>query len=351
VGLLQGWNLARRETSSFSPPKPLHQEPAMSDLIGLFNLLAPFFGLIGLGFFCGKFVKQPESGLAWMQFFLIYVALPCLFFRLIADKPLDQLANWSFIAATTFSTACIFFLSLVVGWRYAKNLPQAVMQGVAGSYSNIGYMGPPLILSAMGTAASAPVVLIFVFDSLFLFSVVPLLMSVAGVEKLNLTATIRRIIWRVATHPFNVATAIGIAASYLHLQVPAPIDQMITWLSGSAAPCALFLLGVTVAMRPLRVVPGEVPLLVFIKLILHPLLVWIVLSAAGDFGQTWTYAAIVMAALPPALNIFVISTQYNVGVERASACVLIGTLASMLTLTAALYVTAKTGALPYDAFP
>ena len=73
----------------------------MSDLIGLFNLLVPFFGLIGLGFFCGKVVKQPEAGLAWMQFFLIYVALPCLFYRLIADKPLDELANWPFIIATT----------------------------------------------------------------------------------------------------------------------------------------------------------------------------------------------------------------------------------------------------------
>ncbi|PVE23383.1 malonate transporter [Microvirga sp. KLBC 81] len=323
----------------------------MSDLIGLFNLLAPFFGLIGLGFFCGKMVKQPESGLAWMQFFLIYVALPCLFFRLIADKPLDQLANWAFIAATTFSTACAFLLSFAAGWRHTNDFPQSVMQGVAGSYSNIGYMGPPLILAAIGPAASAPVVLIFVFDNLFLFSVVPLLMSVAGVEKLRLSATIRRIIWRVATHPFNVATAIGIAASYLHLKVPGPIDQMITWLSGSAAPCALFLLGVTVALRPLARIPGEVPALVFVKLILHPLLVWVVLSAVGDFGQTWTYAAMVMAALPPALNIFVISTQYNVGVERASACVLIGTLVSMLTLTAVLYLTTKTGTLPYDLIP
>jgi hypothetical protein len=79
--------------------------------------------------------------------------------------------------------------------------------------------------------------------------------------------------------------------------------------------------------------------------------VWVVLSAVGDFGQTWTYAAIVMAALPPALNIFVISTQYNVGVERASACVLLGTLVSMLTLTGVLYVTTKTGLVPYDLFP
>lgn len=323
----------------------------MSDLFGLFNLLAPFFGLIGLGFFCGKVVRQPESGLAWMQFFLIYVALPCLFFRLIADKPLDQLANWPFIAATTFSTCCAFVLSFAAGWRHTKDLPQSVMQGVAGSYSNIGYMGPPLILAAIGPAASAPVVLIFVFDNLFLFSVVPLLMSVAGVEKLSLPATIRRIAWRVATHPFNVATAIGMGASYLRWEPPSTINQMVTWLSGSAAPCALFLLGVTVAMRPLRRVPGEVPALVFIKLILHPLLVWIVLSAMGDFGQAWTYAAMIMAALPPALNIFVISTQYNVGVERASACVLIGTLASILTLTGILYFTIRTGAVPYDLFP
>jgi predicted permease len=58
-----------------------------------------------------------------------------------------------------------------------------------------------------------------------------------------------------------------------------------------------------------------------------------------------------MAGLPPALNIFVISTQYNVGVERASACVLIGTLVSMVTLTGILYITAKTGGVPYDLFP
>ena len=106
----------------------------MSDLIGLFNLLAPFFGLIGLGFFCGKVVKQPEAGLAWMQFFLIYVALPCLFYRLIADKPLSDLTNWGFVLATTTATFLAFTLSFGLGYKYTRgNMPQAVMQGVAGS--------------------------------------------------------------------------------------------------------------------------------------------------------------------------------------------------------------------------
>ncbi len=123
-----------------------------------------------------------------------------------------------------------------------------------------------------------------------------------------------------------------------------------TWLSQAAAPCALFLLGVTVALRPILRMPGEVPALVTIKLVLHPLLVWVLLSALGDFDPTWTLAAIVMAALPPALNIFVIATQYEIGVERASACVLAGTLVSMATLTAFLWFI-KTGRMTPDLFP
>jgi hypothetical protein len=323
----------------------------MSDLVGLFNLVVPFFGLIGLGFFCGKVVRRPEAGLAWMQFFLIYVALPCLFYKLIADKPLDELSNWGFVIVTTLSTYCAFALSYAAGmWHTRGDMPQSVMQGVAGSYSNIGYMGPPLILAALGPQASPAVVLIFVFDNFLLFSLVPLLMAVAGVEKRSLGATLVEIVWKVITHPFNLATAAGVAASYLHVTLPAPVDKMVTWLSGAAAPCALFLLGVTVALRPLGRVPGEVPWLVVIKLVLHPLLVWVLLSALGNFDPVWVYAAVIMAALPPALNIFVISTQYGVGVERASACVLIGTVVSIVTLTGFLWLV-KTGTLAADLFP
>jgi malonate transporter len=323
----------------------------MSDLVGLFNLLAPFFGLIGLGFLCGRIGRRPAEGLAWMQFFLIYAALPCLFYRLIADKPLDELANWPFVAATTLCTAMAFAMSYAAGmWRARGDMAQATIEGVAGSYSNIGYMGPPLVLSALGPAASAPVALIFVFDNMLLFALIPLLMAVAGVEKRSLPSAAADVARKVATHPFNIATAAGVLASFLELRLPAAADQMVAWLAGAAAPCALFLLGVMVALRPFRGMPAGVPSLVFIKLVVHPLLVWTVLSAFGGFAPTWTYAAVIMAALPPALNIFVIAAQYQVGVDRASASILVGTLASIVTLTAFLWLI-KTGRMTPDLFP
>ncbi|NJL73142.1 MAG: AEC family transporter [Candidatus Competibacteraceae bacterium] len=312
--------------------------------------MAPFFGLILLGFACGRYKKIPEAGLAWMQFYLIYVSLPALFFMLVRRVDIEELANGWFILATTLCTALAFVLSLAVGLAFTrKDLPQAVMQGVAGSYSNIGYMGPPLVLAALGAGAAAPVALIFVFDNLFLFSIVPLLMALAGAEKRSLAATMGNVAFNVVTHPFNVATVLGVVAAETQIVLPVFIEKMLEWLYASAAPCALFVLGVTVALRPLGKVPLEVPVLVVIKLVLHPFIVWLALSILGDFEPIWVFAAVTMAALPPALNIFVISTQYKTGVERASACVLIGTLTSIVTLTFVLWLI-KTGNLPPDPF-
>ena len=52
-----------------------------------------------------------------------------------------------------------------------------------------------------------------------------------------------------------------------------------------------------------------------------------------------------MAALPPALNVFILARQYDVWVEEASGSVLIGTLVSVVTLTSAMWMI-KAGVLP-----
>ena len=70
------------------------------------SLALPFFGLILLGFGAGKIKNLPEAGLSWMNFFVIYLALPALFFRLLSETPIEELANASYITATTFTTSC-----------------------------------------------------------------------------------------------------------------------------------------------------------------------------------------------------------------------------------------------------
>lgn len=317
----------------------------MSDLLTLVNLLAPFFGLIGLGALAARLARLPDSGTAWMQVFLVYLALPCLFFRLLADKPIAELANWPFMAATTIATAAAFGLSLGLMRLASSDRAAGVIGAVSGSYSNIGYMGPPLVIGFLGNAASAPVALIFVTDTLFLFTAVPLLMSLAGQGGGRPGEAALKAIRRVVLHPFMIATAIGLLASLLRWHPPDALDRMISWLYGASAPCALFLLGVTVASQRTSHLPRPVPALVVVKLLAHPLIVWVLVSWIAPGDAVWAEAAVVMAALPPALNVFVLASQYRAGTSLASACVLAGTLVSMVTLTAILWLF-KAGWLP-----
>jgi predicted permease len=69
-------------------------------------------------------------------------------------------------------------------------------------------------------------------------------------------------------------------------------------------------MGVMVALRPMRIITPELPILLLIKLILHPLIVWTLFSAIGGFDRIWVFTAVLMAALPPALNVFIMASRY-----------------------------------------
>ncbi|TLP49119.1 MULTISPECIES: AEC family transporter [Cohaesibacter] len=308
----------------------------MSDL---FTLALPFFGLIFLGFLSGKITRLPEGGLAWLNFFVVYIALPALFFRLVSQTPLEELTNWSFVVATTVTTYIVFTLAFVFGlWKTKGNMAEATIQGLAGSYSNIGYMGPGLTLAALGPAATVPTALIFCFDSLLLFTLIPIFMALSGTDEKSGRELTLYVVKKVFLHPFIIATILGVLAAAIHFEPPGWIAEMLRILSGAAAPCALFAMGVAVALRQVRRIPGELSVLLPIKLVLHPVLLFLLLGFLGTVPEVWIKTAILMACLPPAANVFIVAQQYDVYVERASSTVMIGTLVSVVTVTFFLYL-------------
>ncbi len=316
-------------------------------MIDILNLALPYFGLIFIGFACGKYKRLPEAGLSWMNFFLLYVSLPALFFRILAKTPFEELNNPPFIVATTLATSLAFTLSLF-GSRLIGKLSwrESSMAGLAGGYGNIGYMGPGLALATLGAKAAVPVALVFFFDTIFLFSITPLLMVLTDGERRPLLPTIGLIARQIFLHPLIVASYFGALVAFFHIPIPVGIDNMLQFLQSAAAPVALFALGVTVALRPFERMPWELPGIIAIKLLAHPLLAFGLLMALGPFPPQWAAAALLLASLPPALNVFVIARQYETWIEPASAAVLIGTFVSVVTLTSVMWLL-RTGTLTF----
>lgn len=315
-------------------------------MIEVLNLALPFFGLIIIGFACGKIKQIPDTALGWMNFFIVYVSLPALFYRILAQTPLEQLAQVDFIVATMLSTFWVFAVAFAIGIAVTKGrIDQSTIAGLAGAYGNIGYMGPGLALSTLGPTAAVPVALIFCFDTLLLFSLVPFMMAIASPQKKSVASVALEVVKRIGTNPLVIASVLGILSAAVHFKPPVAAEKLMLFLSNASAPCALFTLGVTVALRPLKKVPWEMPMLTTVKLVMHPIVVFLLLSAFGPFEQMWVDTAVLMAALPPALNVFVFARQYDTWVEQASTAVLVGTVVSVLTLTTVMWMV-KSGTLP-----
>ena len=189
--------------------------------------------------------------------------------------------------------------------------------------------------------------LIFCFENAVHFAMTPFLMAVADRSRQSFANVAVDVLRKIALHPFIIASAIGVALAWLQYSPPLPLETLIDFFARAAAPCALFAMGVTIALRPLKRAPVELLPITLLKLVIHPAICYAVLTAIGGFPPMWIYTAVLLAALPTATNVFVIAQQYGVWIERASASVLVTTIVSIATLTLALYAI-KSGLLPVD---
>ena len=314
-------------------------------------LILPLFGLIFLGFLTARLIHQPAEALGWLNIFVIYLALPALFFKLLAKTPIEELARFDFIFASLISTYSVFAVAFAIAVILGRNtIATGTIQGLAAAYGNIGYMGPSIAILAFGEKAAIPVALIFCFENIMHFAIAPCMMAISGSEKRPVVSLLSLIARRIFLHPFILATFAGIAFAWSGFDIPTAPGRLIDYLAQAAAPCALFAMGVTLALRPLKRVPVELTYIVPFKLVLHPVLVYFAMGMVGDFDSVWIYTAVLLASLPTATNVFVLAQQYGVWVERASASILITTALSVLTVTALLYAV-TTGILPADLFP
>jgi len=296
-------------------------------MLEIIGLVAPLFALILLGYVCGKIVAIPLQGLAWLNFFVIYIALPPLFFQLLSKTPVSEFANIEFLLLASGATLVVFVLGFAITRIFKRGDTRiATIQGLAGAYGNIGYMGPPLAIAAFGPEAGVPVALVFCLDNTLHFILAPLLMTLGDSKRKQWIVVFAKILKNIFTHPFIIATIVGLLAAYFQLQIAEPVDRFLDSLAGAAAPCALFSLGVSAALRPLKRVPLDLSYLLPIKLLVHPVLVYFAVSWIPGVDPIWVYAAVLLASLPTATNVFVIAQQYEVWEQRASSAVVLSTV-------------------------
>jgi malonate transporter and related proteins len=297
--------------------------------------VVPLFAVVFVGFFAGKARFLSEAGVKALVAFVFNIAMPPFLFRLIAETDLAEIAQWAFVGTYALGALVMFVIGSAAAALLFR-LPPAglIIQGFGSAFANGVLLGLPLLLWLFGEQGAVPALLIITLD-VILFGIVTLLLEVTG-SRAAAHRVVGQTIRAIAVNPIIMATFFGILFGLSGAALAEVVDRTLGFIGQAAPPTALFALGATLSLRKVAGNLGPAGLMVGLKLLLHPLLVWFLVTQVIVLEPFWAQAAVIFAAGPVGANVFIFAQHYEAGVESASSAIVISTGLALLTISALL---------------
>lgn len=298
-------------------------------------IVIPIFALILVGWLAGRFGVLGPHATAEINRFVIWLALPALLFDVIANANWSDLWQPGFIAVFALSGLLSMGLALFVCLSRHGNLTDAAIEGLNAGYSNIGFVGFPIVLIALGREALVPATIGAIITMCIIFALAIVLIETGLQTAANPHHLARKVGRTLVRNPILVASVTAAAFPLLDIGVPAPAQTFLKLLGGAASPCALVALGLFLAAERPTSKPrhGVTAFLVSCKLLLHPVLAWGLARFVIDLSPFSTQAVVLLAALPAGTGSFMLAEYYRREAEISSRTIVISTLVSIATIS------------------
>jgi malonate transporter len=299
----------------------------------IINVVLPVFAIIVSGWFCGRIGLLGDGASQALNGFTYFAALPALFFGAMATVPLRDTFNLPFIADYLGATVALGLITWLVAPRLFPGKGDAIgLQNMSALFSNTGYMGIPLLITAFGAPGKLPAIIATV-----IVGAIVMPFYIAVIEYVRSDAEHRLQVFAdaglgVIKSPLVISAVLGILWSAFGLPVPVFLAKFCEILGSAAPPAALFAMGLFMVRKSFRGDRAEIALLTGLKLLLHPVLAFGMLLLI-PLEQTWADSLLVLAALPTGSLVFVLSNLYGVYTQRSTGVIIASTFASVVTLS------------------
>lgn len=298
----------------------------------LFDIVIPVFILMVLGWGCRRSGLLEEASASALNRYVYYIAVPALMFTSTASVDIQSVLQWHFIAVYTGGSAIAVIVAFI-GWRRMQLTAPLDWTVVAlnSAWANTVYMGVPIFYFMFGDRGTLPVIIATLTSNL-LFILVLALMSELQNSQGGVAAKLKTLLLQaLLKNPVMMAPLLGMLVSLSGISLPAIILTPLQMLAPSAAPVALFALGISLSGLQVGAGSFELVWLTLVKLVVHPLATF-VLAVMFGLEPFWGASAVVLSALPTGAMVYVLAQQYKTRVTLTSATIMVTTLVSLITL-------------------
>jgi malonate transporter len=307
----------------------LRLRPMPSALQVFLNPVLPIFAILGVGMLFARRGIFDANAASILNRFVFYIGAPTLTFSLLTHASLAEF-EWR-VLLLYFSSEMLVYAAGTVLARYGfqRDWREAMLLGMTACFVNHVFFVLPMARVLYGEAASAPIAAIIVVDTVLIFAltIVALELSAPGFR------SGRKVLVLLLKHPLLLAIAAGSLVNLLGISLHDGIHTFSHFVGAAASPLALFALGIILASTATRGLDKMALSVIGLKVLLHPLLAWMLFSSAAALANpAWTSSALLVAAGPCGAMPFVLALQYQVKVATIAKAVGYSTLISLVTL-------------------
>ncbi len=266
--------------------------------------------------------------------FVFYFAIPVMLFRNMAGASLPDQIPWGYLLSYYLGAAAVFAAGMgiaraVFGGSYTR---QAIT-GFGSAFGNSVLLGIPLVLTAFGDPGGLPLFLLLATHSLVMFTAVTVVIEVGRGSGAGLRELPVAILRGLATNPILWGLVLGIAFNLAGLELPTTIERWAALIGGAAVPCALFSVGASLRAYRLKGALAPAAIMVTLKLIVHPLLVFGLTRWVFEVPPLWAKVAVLIASLPVGVNAYLFAVRYDAGQVESASAILLSSLLAVVTVS------------------
>lgn len=293
------------------------------------NPVLPIFAILGFGMLFARRGIFDASAASVLNRFVFFIGAPALLFSLLISASLAEF-EWQVLTLYFASEMTIYAAGTALA-RYAfrREWRESLLLGMTACFVNHVFFVLPMARVLYGDAASAPIAAIIVVDTVLIFAltIVALELSAPGLHSGS------KVFKLLLKHPLLQAIAAGLLVNLVGLPLHDGVQTFVSFVGAAASPIALFALGIILVSTASPGLDKTALSIVGLKVIVHPLLAWLLFSGAAALAEpAWTSTALLVAAGPCGAMPFVLGLQYKIDVTTIARAIGYSTLLSLLTL-------------------
>lgn len=301
-------------------------------MINAFFIVLPLGVVMAVGWFLRRGKVVTESGLDEMNKLLYWVAMPTILFRSTIKVDPDMFSNVHFMCAVYSVFVVLPFISWILA-RIRKlpkeKLAVSVLTSVRG---NNVFMGLPAVTIALGEPGLESYG-VYLALSLVVYQIISISMGQLALSGELTLKSFKQVLIRLIKNPMLIACLLGVIGAFLGLgSIPHWIDQTLVILGNVGSGVALMVLGASLVLEDVILSIRQVWSDLFVRLILSPLLTLLAFQFF-PVDPMLVKTSVLIAAMPAAVNNFVLAKGMGMDGDYAGKVVVTSTLCSVLTIT------------------